>query len=146
VDYWDTSALLKLYVREADLPRFLDLLAREGPPLLTAEVAKTEVLCALYRKEHLGDLKPGAVKGTFEGFLEDVGAGRIVTVPNGEEVLREAARLVERAYLNRPPVVLRSLDTLHLASALALRARRMVATDRRLREAAGLGGLSLFLP
>lgn len=102
------------------------------------------MLCTLYRKEHAGDLVLGAAATLFARFLEDAAAGRVVLVPNGLDVTTQAQALVERAYRRPQPVLIRSLDALHVASALAARATTLVATDGRLREVAGLMGLEVL--
>jgi len=74
VTYWDTSALLKLYVTEEDSPTFLKLVSDLEGPILSSVVVGTEVLCTLYHKEHAGDLKPGAAGAVFRQFMADVTA------------------------------------------------------------------------
>lgn len=60
MSYWDTSAVLKLYVTEPDSRYFIDLVASSDTPLRTAQITYVEVLCALHRKEVAGDLLAGA--------------------------------------------------------------------------------------
>ncbi len=141
MDYWDTSALLKLYAPEPDSAHFLARVAEGQRPLLTADLAAVELRCALQRKEHVGDLKEGGATALFERFTHDVAAGRIITVPYGPTVLEGVEQLVVRAYSADPPVLIRSLDAVHVASALASRAAWVVATDTRLRDAATLVAL-----
>ena len=88
--YWDTSALLKLYVAEPDSPYFLELLAGSYDPVLSSSIATTEVLCALYCKEHAGDLEPGAAGTVFRRLMSDVDAGRIPYPTAGMSSARQA--------------------------------------------------------
>ena len=138
MNYWDTSALIKLYAPEPDSPYFLTLLSRVEGPLLTSDITRAEVLCTLYRKEHAGDLTAGAAAGLFNRFLGDIEAGRIVLIANGLEVTEKAHTLVQRAYSQPQPLLIRSLDAIHAASALTARATTVVATDTRLCEVAKL--------
>jgi uncharacterized protein with PIN domain len=69
VAYWDTSALVKLYVTEPDSSYFIQLIAKTDEPIISSAVAITEALCVFYRKEHALALKSG-------------GARRIYQVPN----------------------------------------------------------------
>ncbi|CAN5880147.1 hypothetical protein BH24DEI2_BH24DEI2_07950 [soil metagenome] len=142
--FWDTSALLKLYAFEPDAAYFLNLVANDARPLLTADIAREEMLCALYRKELSGDVKPGEARVLFNRFLEDERNGRIIVIPNGQDVLAEAERLVKRCYAQTPPLTVRSLDVIHVASALVSKADAVVATDARLRDAAGVMGLNVL--
>jgi len=142
--YWDTSALLKLYVAEPDSPYFLELLAGGDDPLLSSSIATTEVLCALHRKEHAGDLKPGAAETVFRRFMSDVDAGRIVTIPYGGDVLSQVNTVARLAFRRPRPLPIRSLDAIHIGSALAAEARTLIATDTRLREVASLVRLKVL--
>jgi predicted nucleic acid-binding protein len=142
--YWDTSALLKLYAPEPDSLYFLQLLARTDEQIITASVAAVEIQCALHRKEHLGDLKPGGAAAAIECYREDIRRGRVVEIPLGGDVLEEARKLISLAFGRKRRILVRSLDMIHLASAKAAGARLMVATDARLREVASLFELRLL--
>lgn len=145
MDYWDTSALLKLYAPEPDSPRFLELAATSGGALGTADVAAVELICSLERKERAGDLREGGAEVLFQRFETDVQAGRIVLVPYGREVWSEVKRLVDAAYRHRGKqvVMVRSLDAIHIGTALSMKVASLIATDKRLRQAAALVGLKL---
>lgn len=142
--YWDTSALLKLYVSEPDSPYFLDLIAGSEEPILSCNIAEVEVLCALYRKEQAGDLKTGAAGILFEEFLSDLSTGRILSIPYGMDTVEESRNLINSVYRKKRPLTIRSLDVIHLASALLSKAKSLVTTDGRLREAAKLSGLQVL--
>ena len=136
--YWDTSALLKLYVSEADSAFFLELISRTHEPVATSAIANAEVLCALSRKESVGDLKLGGASTVFRRFRADCLAGRILLIPYGLDLLPVMERLARLAFERRPPILVRSLDLIHLATAVAGKATTLVATDQRLRELAPL--------
>ena len=142
--YWDTSALLKLYVAEPDSPYFLELLAGSEQQILSSSIVTTEVLCALHRKEIAGDLKRGAAQSVFRRFMTDVDAGRILTVPYGGDVMSEVRTVVRLAFGRPRPLAVHSLHAIHIGSALAARARTLVATDTRLREVASLVHLKVL--
>ena len=144
MNYWDTSALIKLYAPEPDSPYFLELIAQAEEPLLSSDITHAEVLCTLYRKEHAGDLAVGAAESLFDRFLGDTDVGRIVLIPNGLEVTQRAHALVKQAYSQPQPLLIRSLDAIHVASALTAPATTVVATDTRLREVAKLLGLAVL--
>jgi uncharacterized protein with PIN domain len=50
VNYWDTSALFKIYVPEDDSGYFVDLVVSSDQPIVSSAIAAAEMLCALYRK------------------------------------------------------------------------------------------------
>jgi uncharacterized protein len=138
VDYWDTSAALKLYVAEAESGYFLDLIAASDQPIATSAIASAEFLCALLRKEAEGDLKRGTARSLFRRFRSDCAAGRVLLIPYGNDVLEEAEKLARLAYERHQPTLIRSLDLIHMASAVSAGARRIVVTDQRLRALAAL--------
>ncbi len=142
--YWDTSALVKLYVAESDSPGFLVLARQTEGPMLSSSIAAVEALCTLHRKERDGDLSAGGARLLFREFASDVKAGRIITVPYGADVAVEAEKLVHLAFGQPRPVLVRTLDAIHLASALAVKAKVMVAADARLRDLASLAGLRVL--
>ena len=142
MNYWDTSALLKLYVREPDSAYFMTLVSSAAGPLLTSELARLEIYSALSRKERAGELQSGQAEVIFSSFQADSAAGRIVTLPVGSDVLGEAIRLTRQAHGEAPPLFIRSLDTLHVASALVSGAKTIIATDSRLRQLAAAAGLA----
>ena len=141
--YWDTSALLKLYVPEPDSAHLLDLLSLENQPLYSSAIATVEVLCAVHRKERSGGLRPGSFASILLKFRADCGGGRIVLIPYGDDVAAKAEQVVRLALRRRQLGMIRSLDAIHIASALSVGAKTMVATDLRLREVAALAKLKL---
>ena len=136
MEYWDTSALLKLYVAESDSTGFLELAASKTEAIACSAITAVEMLCALHRKEHAGDVVAGSASAKYVRFLADIDAGRIVSIPYGGDVMREAANLIRLAFGQRRRILVRSLDAIHLATALAAGIRTVVAADRRLRELA----------
>lgn len=127
--YLDSSAIVKLVVPEPEsqaLRRYLA--AREER--VASELARVEVLRTLRRAG-------GYTRATLrraEQVLE-----RIALVAVDEPVLRDAAML--------EPKRLRSLDAIHLATALSLDGLEAVVTyDQRLGEAAAEAGLEIAAP
>ena len=143
MNYWDTSALLKLYLPEDDSGYFLDSVVTSDQLLVSSAIAAVEMLCALYRKECAGELKRGGALATYQEFVGDCRAGRIVLVPCGEQVFTAAEEIVRLAFRRAQPVMVRSLDAIHVASAVTARARVMVATDARLRQVSAMAKLKL---
>jgi hypothetical protein len=119
--YLDSSAIVKLVVREPESAALRRYLLRRRPVVASA-LARAEVLRAL--------LPAGE---------EAVARGRRVL--GSLDLLRVNDRVLDAAGLLRPPA-LRSLDAIHLATARQLGAelRALVTYDDRMAEAAaGLG-------
>ena len=95
-------------------------------------------MCSLYRKELVGEIKVGAADVLFKQFIADEIAGRIMMIPNGKDVAIETEKLVNKAYNQPTPTMIRSLDAIHVASALTIKASAVITTDKRLKEVASL--------
>lgn len=141
--YWDTSAIFKLYAPEPDSPYFLRLIADSEAPIISSAIVSVELMCALYRR-HMADDLPRNVVESMRQFTSDVSDGLIVLVPYGRDIAAEAERVIATALRRRRPVFIRSLDVIHLCSALVTKADALVATDARLREMARAMGLRLL--
>jgi predicted nucleic acid-binding protein len=143
MNYWDTSAIIKLYVPEPDSGAFLDLLTAAHEPIATSIVANVEMLCALHRKERGADLRSGGAARLYRKFLDDCEEGRIIQVPFGADVVRHTEEIVRIAHQSSNSIMIRSLDAVHIASAVVIKATTLVATDTRLRAVAALISLTV---
>jgi predicted nucleic acid-binding protein len=142
--YWDTSALVKLYVSEKDSAYFYTLALRDDDIMLTANITVVEMLTSLYRKESAGELKKGGAAKLFEHFKAQLESGRITLAPYSEEVVLAAESIVRQTYENAKPIMIRALDVIHVASALASKSTVLITTDERLKEVAQLVGLKVL--
>lgn len=124
--YLDSSAVVKLISREpetADLVRVV----RADPSLISSALAWTEVVRAVRR-----------VRGNTaraEGVLSG-----IALVPIDDGIIRSAAALA--------PTTLRTLDAIHMATALSLGAdvSQLVTYDDRLAGGAAQAGIDVIAP
>jgi uncharacterized protein len=125
--YVDSSALVKLAVREPESVALRRYLARRQP-LVSSALARTEVVRALL------PLGPGAVRRGREVLA------RVALLRVNDRVLDGAGVLA--------PADLRSLDAIHLASAELLGSdlRGFVTYDERLATAAAGRGLRVIRP
>lgn len=142
--YWDTSALLKLYAQEPDSTVFLHALVSFGEPVLTSELTRVELFSALRRKESLGDLVPGGANSLLNHFQNDSDNGMISILPVGTDVANKAFNLIETGYASTPPILIRSLDVIHVACAILGGCHTVVGTDARQRDLARVAGLAVF--
>lgn len=142
--YWDTSALIKLYVSEKDSAYFYALALREDDTIFTADITITEMLTALHRKEFVGELRKGGATKLLEHFKAQLESGRMMLIPYSKEVTLHAEAIVEQAYQTTKPIMIRALDVIHVASALANKSTVLITTDERLKEVAHLMGLKVL--
>ena len=146
MSYWDTSTLVKLYAQEPDSPAFENHAATTTSQLLTSRIALYEARATFRRKEAEGILATGTGQTTYNELLQDVAAGTVRLIELNATVEQEYGQVLNVCYQQAPPISLRTLDALHLAAARVSGETEIVATDRRLRDAAKLLGFSLFPP
>jgi predicted nucleic acid-binding protein len=144
LNYWDTSTLLKLYVTEQDAAYFINLVANSKTPILTSGITKIELTATFYHKESIGELAKGKADQHLGELAEDIEAGRIVITPVNEDIILQAEKVIEKSYTAPKPLMIRSLDVVHVASALASKASVLVAIDSRLRDVALMMGLKVL--
>ena len=127
--YLDSSALVKLVLPEAETDALLVLL-HEWEDRVASALAATEVLRAARRASD-SELIHRRARRVVEGV-------HLVTID--DEVLEIAAHL--------SPATLRTLDAIHVASALVLQPDlgALVAYDTRLIEAAEQNGVAVLSP
>lgn len=126
--YADASALVKLVVEEREsepLRRFVD---ERRPLLTTSELAIVELLRAVR-------VAAGGAEGMARARQE----------LDATELLDVDRELLETA-VSWTSARVRSLDAIHLASAVRVGARAMLVYDRRLAEAAAGAGLEVLSP
>ncbi len=141
--YWDTSTLAKLYVAEADSPQFSAHWTQTGV-ITRSTLARWEIFCVLARKEADGLIPSGAAEIIFTEFLSDVSGGAVVLIPMHEEEEDRFRNLVLRLYRSKPPLLTRTLDGIHLATADFRGATEFVSTDLRMRKCAAAIGLAVY--
>lgn len=141
--YLDSSALVKLYVREARSAEVMAL-ARKSPQWLCHQVGYVEVRQALAAAERLERISAQVRSRAVARFVRDWGS--ISQVQVDAALLERAAELAEGFWL-------RGYDSVHLAAAERIRGavgERLVFAcfDERLNRAARLIGLRLpeFVP
>lgn len=131
--YLDTSAVVKRTLPEAQSAKLLDSLGRavaDGGTLVTSALTRVETGRALRRREH--DLQ-GDVATAYRNALQGLAMAPIT------DVVIELARSAD-------PLALRSLDAIHLATALAVGAGELWTYDDRLADAAASAGIAVRAP
>ncbi len=127
--YFDTSALIKLVFDEAESAALAEWLTiRADVPKVSSELSSIELLRTCRRVDE------DAVEGAH------LLLGGIDILPIDRAIIERAASLV--------PTELRSLDAIHLASALSVKASltALVAYDVRLCSAAAQAGIEVVSP
>lgn len=127
--YLDSSALVKLVLPEAETGALLGALS-DWPERISSTIAGVEVLRAV-RRAGAGE----RVRERAERVISGIGLVRV-----DEAVLSGAARL--------EPAELRTLDAIHLATALSAGEDlgAMICYDNRLAQAAARLGVTMMAP
>jgi len=127
--YLDSSAIVKLIAVEPESAALVEWL-RTGGPAIASAIAKVEVQRAVNRLP--------TSQTMFERATDVL--DRIALIKIDDAILHQAALL--------RPAELRSLDAVHLATALSVREHlgAFVVYDRRLAEAAEVLGLTVASP
>jgi len=141
--FWDTSAILKLYVDESDAKPFR-MLAQRPESLFISAFTVHELHCALHRKEFVRALKPGMAEVLYQTFRDEIDGEYFKLIAYDSRVEQHALKVIRECYAARNPILVRVLDALQLASALAAGASDMVSTDARMRQGAALLGMKVF--
>jgi len=136
--YLDTSALLKLYLREPDSEQ-LNRTVEGRRDLLLSELAITEFISALARRKREGSLSPSDAGLLRKTLLGDSASGIFLRVDLAPPTHRSA----ETILLSPEIESLRAADALHLALAHSADARTIATYDARMRRAAVARGLAL---
>ena len=133
--YFDTSVLLKRYVREKGSSEARRLLRNHR--ILTSAVAPTEAISALSRRRSLGEVTANHFAEILSRMKADRAFWELVEV--SALVLKEADKVIQKTDL-------RTLDAIHLASILTFQAASgiqipIITGDTKQRQAAAHLGL-----
>jgi len=136
--------VLKLYTPEKDSELYLNVADGSSEPFFSSEVLKAELFYAFSQKEIRGDIKQGWAELLHKKFCADVEKGRFVLLTVGRDVLVQSVEVARRCYVQRPPVMLRTLDGIHLGTALVAKCTEIVTTDRRMQQAAEILDIPVY--
>ena len=138
----DTGFIVKLYLKEANSPQAFALLASLPPPILVTAWHVLEVSNAIQRAVFVGGITPAQAAQLLANFDSDLRAGVFKLILVDHEAVLESSRRLSLKYT--PTVGTRSLDLIHVASALELGASDFVSFDQRQRSAAIAEGIRVF--
>ncbi|MDR0591681.1 MAG: type II toxin-antitoxin system VapC family toxin [Bifidobacteriaceae bacterium] len=124
--YLDTSAALKLILAEAESAALIEALDQAKPELASSYLLETEVRRAAHRSPDFGQAEATSL------------LDRVVLHEAPPAVFAQAGLLTG--------ATLRSLDAIHLATAINIEASQIVSYDRRLASAARELGLAAAAP
>lgn len=138
--YLDTSAFLKLYIRENGSEFVQQLLESQDAPIPIADVLEWEFSNALRLKVFWGELDAAMVDHMMKLFDDRLLRGQYVTAALDRSLLTRDVRELSR---HSTTVGSRTVDVVHVAIAHQLNAEPFVTFDDRQAELARTAGLTL---
>ena len=141
--YADPSALLKLYIHQPESGRMCAWRARTKGPLYVTHHGRVEIINGICLASFRKDITPEAMTDALDSFEEDFAEGGYVQADLlWRAALQRAGDLSKR---HTAIIGCRSLDVLHVASALELGLKKFLTFDRRQQELAQAAGLKPIL-
>jgi len=135
--YSDSSFLVSSYVDDAHSVE-ADHRMSAAPGVLVTPLNRAEFAHALYQQVFRGRFSTTEARQAWNNFQRDCRSGVWIPINLPERIWETSIRLAER---HGPTLGVRTLDSLHVACALELRAERFWTFDdrqARLAEAVGL--------
>lgn len=139
--YWDTSCVLALYAPEEISNQVADLVPLEKGPIHSSSILELEMTFAVHAKEARGEVPRGGSGRVLSKFQADLERGRFLVVPLGIDIKSRIKEIAARILQAKPPVFLRTLDGIHIATAMELGSPELVTADGRMAGAAKFLGL-----
>lgn len=140
--YLDTSLLVKLYATEINSQEADAVVLGLGTPLPLTPLQTLEFRTALRLKQGRGELSAGAVLAAENDFQSDLEAGRYHQPAFHFRAVFERAENLSVQYA--ASTMCRTLDILHVASALTIGCGEFASFDQRQRTLAAEAGLAVL--
>jgi len=140
--YFDSAVLVKAYCLEATTPQALALIARAKPPLAFTALHGLEIRNALRLKRHRKEVTESQLRGSLRDLQGDIASGFLQPPEQDLQAVYTQAELLSAAHSVTTGA--RSLDVLHVASAVVIQADEFVSFDRRQRSVAIRAGLKVL--
>lgn len=142
--YVDPGALLKLYVREPESRAMTKWRARIGGSLLVTHHGRVELVNAIGLAAYRGVITDETHEAALAALEDDLAKGRYRHADLLWRATLHTAAELSRQYTRR--LGCRSLDVLHVASAVELELKSFVTFDLRQQQLAKSAGLRVVIP
>jgi predicted nucleic acid-binding protein len=146
VSYWDTSCVIALYTPEEISNAVERLASAQKGPIHSSAILEFEMIFAIHAKESRREIPPGSSAKVLAKFTSDLAAGRFVLSPLGSDIKSCAQTVANAVHRSKEAVLLRTLDGIHISTAIQLRCSEFITADTRMAVAAELSGLKVRLP
>lgn len=138
----DSSLIVALYLAEEDSARADAACAAVAPPILLTDWHRVEIANAFQRAVKNGRITATQAKLLWQDFTDDINTGRfeIATIDHAA-VLNRSLELTQK---HTATTGTRSLDLIHIATALEIEATDFLSFDHRQRQAGSAEGLNVL--
>jgi predicted nucleic acid-binding protein len=136
--YADTSFLVSLYVLDANSERAAAHIQRAQFPILLTSFGQLELANAMSLRLFRKELDPGKIKAARALVRQDLMDGVLLIKPVTTGIFESAMQMARR---RTPQLGTRTLDILHVASALEFKAEVFYTFDRSQEKLARAEGL-----
>jgi predicted nucleic acid-binding protein len=138
--YADTSFLVSLYVFDRNSARASAYLRKVSRPILLTPLLETEIANAFFLRLFRKESTEEQIRISSELFRKDMRDGTFEMRPLSSEVFQHARQIAERS---TPGLGTRTLDLIHVASAIVFRAEAFLTFDKRQARLARAEGLAV---
>jgi predicted nucleic acid-binding protein len=135
--YADTSFIASLYVLDENSPSAAEKMARAQLPVVISALVEFEFTNAVSLRVFRHEISRSLAKASHATFARDIQDGVFLVQPITSSIFDRAKQI---AKTQTPVLGTRSLDVLHVAAALVLRADRFWTFDRHQRKLAATEG------
>jgi predicted nucleic acid-binding protein len=136
----DASFLFSLYVLDVNSAAASVKMRRAVLPLLLTDVGKIEILNAVALRLFRKELRPAQARKVYALFRQDIEQGVVHIVPLPAAAYQQAEQI---ARTHTPLLGTRTLDVLHVAGALVLKADAFYTFDQKQAGLAAAVGLTI---
>lgn len=131
--YADTSFLVSLYTPDTNSSAAATRMQQISLPVIVTQFGELELTNALQLRVFRNELPPAKIRAAYTAFRDDITAGMFSMSPMTDAIYAEARRISQRW---SKTLGTRTLDIIHVASALVSRAEAFHTFDERQRRLA----------
>lgn len=128
--------MLALYAPEEISSQAAELASLQNGQIHSSAILEFEMTFAVHAKEVRGEIPSGSSGRVLSQFQTDLQRGRFLLVPLGIDIKACTRDIADRTLQAQPPVFLRTIDGIHIATALKLGSSELITADRKMADAA----------
>ena len=140
--YFNTSILIKIYVREVNTPAALEIIRVDKNPIPFSHILEIELRTGIRLKHGRAEITAPAMRSALKAVESDLASGVLARPEYDLEAVYKRAETLSAKHA--AATLARSADILHVAAALDAGCTAFASFDDRQRKIAALAGLKLI--